>query len=234
MRGNWSAKLIKQFAYITDWEGFWPGTSAALCAVRIWLFFHWSGTSDEDRKHGKDGAVVERRPRPPCRMGKDACNQHSFPKTMLQIFQCWFLQFYQIPAFGQWPWNKRYFPENVSGGINKQFFRMKNAWCGSISSRFSVMLSRILVLASSCKEAAFSCIRYPTHCQCLGSEIGIEGKDCRKNSLMWCFLLFWRLIMSSLHLEILVSKPIEDKSFLILTTFLSTDCGSPPMQLSSI
>ena len=121
MRGNWSAKLIKQFAYITDWEGFWPGTSAALCAVRIWLFFHWSGTSDEDRKHGKDGAVVERRPRPPCRMGKDACNQHSFPKTMLQIFQCWFLQFYQIPAFGQWPWNKRYFPENVSVGINKRF-----------------------------------------------------------------------------------------------------------------
>jgi len=37
-------------------------------------------------KHGRDGYVVERRPRPTCRTGRDACDQLSFPKDTLHIF----------------------------------------------------------------------------------------------------------------------------------------------------
>jgi len=41
---------------------------------------------NNDRKYGRDRSAAERRPRPPCRIGKDACDQLSFPKVTLLIF----------------------------------------------------------------------------------------------------------------------------------------------------
>ena len=41
---------------------------------------------DDDRKHGSDSSAAERRPRPPCRFGGDACDQLYFPKVTLLIF----------------------------------------------------------------------------------------------------------------------------------------------------
>jgi len=39
---------------------------------------------DDDRKHGRDRSVAEWRPRP--LIGRDACDQQSFPKVTLLIF----------------------------------------------------------------------------------------------------------------------------------------------------
>ena len=45
---------------------------------------------DDDKKHGRDRSAVERRPRPLCQIGSDACDQLSFPKVAL-FFSCLFL-----------------------------------------------------------------------------------------------------------------------------------------------
>jgi len=45
----------------------------------------------------------------------------------------------------------------VSLGIERQFFKMKNAWSCSICSRFSVMLSSTLVFAFKCSGADSWC-----------------------------------------------------------------------------
>ena len=54
-------------------------------------------------------------------------------------------------------------------GIERQFFKMKNAWCGYISSRFSVMLSSTLVFAFRCIVAESWCRGDPSNCQWMGS-----------------------------------------------------------------
>ena len=46
---------------------------------------------DDDRKHGKDRSAVEWRPRPPCQIGRDACDQLPFPKVTLLIFSLFIL-----------------------------------------------------------------------------------------------------------------------------------------------
>jgi len=59
-----------------------------------------------------------------------------FQKSHCVFFPCVFLLRCQTPqAHGAL--RNRY----VSSGVERQFFKIKNAWCGSISSRFSVMLS---------------------------------------------------------------------------------------------
>ena len=50
----------------------------------------WQAKND-DRKHGRDMSAAERRPRSPYRIGRDACDQLSFPKVTLLIFSCLFL-----------------------------------------------------------------------------------------------------------------------------------------------
>jgi len=40
----------------------------------------------DDRKHGRNRSAAEWRPRLPCRIGKDACDQLSFQKVTLLIF----------------------------------------------------------------------------------------------------------------------------------------------------
>ena len=46
---------------------------------------------DDDRKHGRDRSAAERRPRLPFRIGRDACDQLSFPKVTLHIFSVFIL-----------------------------------------------------------------------------------------------------------------------------------------------
>jgi len=41
---------------------------------------------DGDMKHGRDRSVAERSSRPPCRIGRDAYDQFSFPKVTSHIF----------------------------------------------------------------------------------------------------------------------------------------------------
>ena len=48
--------------------------------TRLWQ------AKDDDRKHGRDRSAEERRPRLPCRIGRDACDQLSFPNVTLLIF----------------------------------------------------------------------------------------------------------------------------------------------------
>ena len=63
----------------------------------------------------------------------------------------------------------------VSLEIERQFFKMKNAWCGSINSRFSVMLSSTLVFAFKCSGADSWCRGDPSNCQWMGSGIEKDG-----------------------------------------------------------
>jgi len=63
----------------------------------------------------------------------------------------------------------------VSSEIERQFFKMKNAWCGSINSRFSVMLSSTLVFAFKCSGADSWCRGDPSNCQWMGSGIERNG-----------------------------------------------------------
>ena len=46
---------------------------------------------DDDKKDGRDRSAAERRPRPPCRIGRDACDQLSFPKGTFLIFSVYIL-----------------------------------------------------------------------------------------------------------------------------------------------
>jgi len=47
------------------------------------------------RKHGRDRSAAERRPRLPCRFGKDACDQLSFPKVTFNISY-----FFRVYSYG--------------------------------------------------------------------------------------------------------------------------------------
>jgi len=83
---------------------------------------------DDDRKHGRDRSTAERRPRPPCQIGRDACDQLSFPKVMLHIFSVFILIAVSNASSSPLHLNhgallNRY----VSLGIERQFFKIKNA-----------------------------------------------------------------------------------------------------------
>ena len=54
------------------------------------LIWPWQA-KDDNRKHGRDRSAAERRPRPLCQIGKDACDQVSFPKVTLHIFSVFIL-----------------------------------------------------------------------------------------------------------------------------------------------
>jgi len=56
----------------------------------------------------------------------------------------------------------------------------------------------------------------------------------------WKGLVVWErswlvvlLTMSSLHLELFISRPTEDSPFLMMAALLSTVCGSSPIHPSS-
>jgi len=83
---------------------------------------------DDDRKHGRDRSAAERRPRPPCWIGRDACDQLSFPKVTLHIFSVFILIAVSNASSSSLhlkhgALHNRY----VSLGIERQFFKIKNA-----------------------------------------------------------------------------------------------------------
>ena len=88
----------------------------------------WQAMED-DRKHGQDRSVAEwRPPKPPCRIGKDACDQMSFPKVTLLIFSVFILIAVSNASSSSLhlkhgALRNRY----VSLRIERQFFKMKNA-----------------------------------------------------------------------------------------------------------
>ena len=102
---------------------------------------------NDDRKHGRDRSAAERRPSPACLLGRDACDQFSSAKDILHIFST--LVFMTVSNTSSCSFQLKHGAlrsRYMSLGIERQFFNMKNAWCGSISSRFSMMLTSILVL----------------------------------------------------------------------------------------
>ena len=60
-----------------------------------------------------------------------------------------------------------------------------------------------------------------------------DGNWSWKSLLVWGLLMSVWLIRSSSHLQLLISRPIEDKSSLIMVALVSTVCGSPPIHPSS-
>jgi len=83
---------------------------------------------DDDRKHGRDRPAAERRPRPPCPVGRDACDQLYFPKVTLHIFSV-FILIAVSNASSSFLHMKHGALRNscVSLGIERQFFKIKNA-----------------------------------------------------------------------------------------------------------
>ena len=83
---------------------------------------------DDDRKHGRDRSVAERRPRPLCRIGRDVCDQLSFPKVTLLIFSV-FILIAVLNASSSSLHLKHGALRNryVSLGTERQFFKMKKA-----------------------------------------------------------------------------------------------------------
>jgi len=132
----------------------------------------WQANED-DKKHGQDRSVAERwPPKPPCWIGKDACDQASFQSHITYFFRVYSycgvecLKFlFALEAWGTTQ-------QILSLGIERQFFKMKNAWCGSISPRFSVMLWSTSVFTFNCsgadyleinlKPAVFGCLTNAT------------------------------------------------------------------------
>jgi len=150
---------------------------------------------DDDSKHGRDRSAAERRQRPACLIGGDACDQFSFPKDTLHILSMLVygsvehLQFLfvleaccttqKIYEFGDW-----------------ESFKMKNAWCVSIAKRFSMMLSITFVFASKCSEADSWCRWDPNNSHCLGDGFDVEmDRNLSWNSTMFgavlCLLCGW-------------------------------------------
>jgi len=83
---------------------------------------------DDDRKHGRDRFAAERRPRPPCQIGMDACDQLSLSKDTLLIFSVFILIAVSNASSSSLHLKhgallNRY----VSLGIERQFFKKKNA-----------------------------------------------------------------------------------------------------------
>jgi len=62
-----------------------------------------------------------------------------FQKSHCLFFPCLFLLRCGTPQVSLCTWSMGHYATNmwVSLGSERQFFKMKNAWCGSISSRFS-------------------------------------------------------------------------------------------------
>ena len=83
---------------------------------------------DDNRKHGRDRSGAERRPRPPCHISKNACDQLSFPKVTSHIFFVFILIAVSNASSSSLHLKhgalcNRY----VSLGIEKQFFKIKTA-----------------------------------------------------------------------------------------------------------
>jgi len=189
---------------------------------------------DDYRKHGRDRSTAERRPRPSCRIGRDACDQLSFPKVTLLMFAVFILIAVSNASSSSlhlkhWALRNRY----VSLGIERQFFKMKDAWYGSISSRFSIMLSSTLIFAFKWSGADSWCRGDASNCHWVGSGIERDGNWSWKSLLVWGLLMSVWLIRSSSHLELLISRPIEDKLPLIMLALVSIVCGFPPIHPSS-
>jgi len=158
---------------------------------------------DDDRKLGRDRSAAEQKPRPPCRIGRDACDQLSFPKVTLLIFSV-FILIAVLNASSSSLYLKHGALRNryVSLGIERQFFKMNNAWCSSISSRFSAMLSSTLIFAFKCSGADSWCRVDPRNCQWVGSGIERDGNWSWKSLLVWGMLMSVWLIRSRSHLEL--------------------------------
>jgi len=166
---------------------------------------------------------------------RDACDQFSSPKDTLQIFSI--LVFMAVSNTSSsflhlkhGALRSRY----MSLRIGRQFFNTKNAWCGSISSRFSVMLPSILVFASRCSGVESRCRGDPSNCHRLEPGIEMDGNSFWKHLIFsdrpWLVVL---LTMSNSHLELFISRPTEDGPFLMMAALLSTFCGLPPIHPSS-
>ena len=151
------------------------------------------------------------------------------------FFPCWFLWLcWTLPVL-LCTWKHGALPSSyMSLGIERQFFNMKNAWCGSISSRFSMMLSSILVFASRCSGVESWCWGYPNNCHRLGAGIEMDGNTSWKSLVVWDrSWLVVLLTMNSSYLELFISRPTEESPFLMMAALLSTVCGSPPIHPSS-
>jgi len=96
------------------------------------------------------------------------------------------------------------------------------SWCGSISSRFSVMLSSTLVFAFKCSGVDSWCRGDPSNCPWMESGIERDGNWSWKRLLVWGLMVSVWLIRSSSHLEILISRPIEDRPSLIMVALVNT------------
>ena len=110
-------------------------------------------------------------------------------------------------------------------GIEMKIFKMKSVWCGSISSKLSMMLSNILVFPLSAVGQIPDPEGDPRNCHWLGSGIerGENWESCFWKSLrLWSSLLLVWLTMSSSYLDIPIYRPIKDSPFMMVATFLST------------
>ena len=112
-------------------------------------------------------------------------------KTHCIFFPCWFLWQCQTPPVPLCTWSMVHFAVNIrvwgytSLGIERQFFSIKNAWCGSIRSRFLMMLSSTLVFASKCSGADSWCRWDPNYHHWLGSGIEMDGNSSLKSLVVW-------------------------------------------------
>jgi len=79
---SWSVDQTSVAFITSPWGNVREGSNLL---TRLWQ------AKDDDRKHGRDRSAAERKPRPPCLIGRDACDQLSFPKVTLLIFPCLFL-----------------------------------------------------------------------------------------------------------------------------------------------
>ena len=79
---SWSADQASVVLITSSWGSVREGSNLL---TRPWH------AKDDDRKRGKDRSAAEWRPRPPCRIGRDACDQLYFPKSHYIFFPCLFL-----------------------------------------------------------------------------------------------------------------------------------------------
>ena len=115
---------------------------------------------DDDRKHGRDRSAAERRPRTPWSDWQGCLWPAIFSKSHITYFfhvysYCGVKRLKFL--FALEAWGTRLCNRYASLGIERQFFKIKNAWCSSISSRFSVMLSSTLVFAFKCSGSDSKC-----------------------------------------------------------------------------
>jgi len=140
---------------------------------------------DNDRKHGRDRSAGERRPRPACLIGRDACDQISSIDTLHIFSMLVFMAVSNTSSSSLYLNHGTLRSRYMSLGIERQFFNMKNAWCGSISSRFSMMSSSIVVFASRCSGVESWCRVDPNNCHRFGAGIEMDGNTSRKSLVVW-------------------------------------------------